>query len=131
MNVTAQIILDENNYTVTDISLINLEGVIDNSIGYLNLRTGLSMSALTGSAGSKTVSLTSAQAVLVKILSTLMVKAYIDRGPNASVGGLSVTSVISDPQYNLYMKLIEGALIMLALTSTGSTSGRVFLKTEV
>jgi hypothetical protein len=131
MNVTAQIILDENNYTVTDISLINLEGVIDNSIGYLNLRTGLSMSALSGSAGSKTVTLTSQQASLVKMLTTLMVKAFVDRGPNASVGGLSVTSVISDPQYNLYMKLIEDGIAMLIITSTGATSGRVFLKTEV
>lgn len=131
MDVTAQIILDENNYTVTDISLINLEGVIDNSIGYINLRTGLSMSALSGSAGSKTVSLTSAQAVLVKMLTTLMTKAFIDRGPNASVGGLSVTSVISDPQYSLYIKLIEEGIAMLALTATGATSGRVFLKTEV
>jgi len=131
MNVTAQIILDENNYVVADIPLISLEGLIDNSIAYINLRTGLSLSFLSGAPGSKSVTLNGNPAVLVKMLTTLMTKAFVDRGPNASVGGLSVTSVISDPQYSLYMKLIEMALTQLAITESGASSGRVFLKTEV
>ena len=131
VTITAQNILDENNYTITDISLVNAESLIDNAINYVNLRAGLSMSAMSGTAGSKTASLTGNQSVIVKLLSTLMVRAYVDRGPNTTVGGLSVTSIINDPQYALYSTMIEAGILSLTGTSTTGTTGRAFLVTRV
>jgi len=115
--ITAQIILDENNYAVSDISLANMGYLIDNAINYTNLVCGTSISNLV--AGSVTV--TAGEAAVVKTLSAMLLRAYVDRGPNASVGGLVVTSVIADPQYSLFQGLLKEGLDRLR--------GRSFLTT--
>jgi hypothetical protein len=125
--ITAQNILDENNYTVADISLTNLAALIDNAINYVNLRAGLSMATTVG--GSAT--LTGNQSVVVKLLSTLMLRAYLDRGPNTGLGGMSVNSVITDPQYNLYSAMIEAGILSLTGSSTSGATARAFLVTQV
>ena len=111
--ITAQRVLDENNYTVSDIPLANLEYLIDNAIDHINSITGLSMSNLTGLPESKTVTLTSAQAYVVKLLSALMIRAYKDRGPNVNIGALGVTTIIADPQYRLFTKIIDRSISAL------------------
>lgn len=105
--VTAQRVLDENNYTVSDISLTNLEYLIDNVIDYINLETGLSISNLSGTAGSKSVTVTSGQSPIIKLLSALMIRAYKDRGPQSSIAGFSVVAVLADPQYQLFKELTD------------------------
>ena len=110
--VTAQIVLDENNYTVTDITLINLEKLIDNSINWINEQTNTAISALSGDAGSKTVNMDRNEATIVKSLSALLIRAYKDRG-SAGIGGLSASSAISDPQYSLHSKIINDGLARL------------------
>jgi hypothetical protein len=125
--ITAQNILDENNYTVADISLVNLAALIDNAINYVNLRAGLSMTTTVGGS----VTLTGNQSVVVKLLSTLMLRAYLDRGPNTGLGGLSVNSVITDPQYALYSAMIEAGILSLTGSSTSGNTARSFLVTQV
>lgn len=112
-NFTAQNILDENNYTTSEISLANTEQLIDNSINYVNLQTNSSIAAMAGSAGSKTGTATRTQTVIIKALATLMIRAYLDRGPQVSLSGLSVSAVISDPQYSLYAETIKSGIAKL------------------
>lgn len=125
--ITSQGILDENNYTIADITLVNCALLIDNAINYVNLRTGLSMGTTAGGS----VTLTGNQSVVVKIAATLWVRAYVDRGPNTAVGGLSVTSIINDPQYQFLSNMLEAGILALTGTSTSGTTGRAFLVTSV
>ena len=115
--VTAQIVLDENNYTVTDISLVNLEKLIDNAINYINLNANTTITALAGDAGSKTVNVDRLEAPVVKNLAALLIRAYKDRGPQAGLGGLTVTSVTSDPQYQLFTDEIKAGISRLQTLS--------------
>jgi hypothetical protein len=108
--ITAQLILDENNYTDGDITLTNLEYLIDNAINYVNLQTGLSISNLSGTAESKTVTVTSNESTVIKSLTVLMVRAYKDRGPNMGLSGLSVATLTSDPQYSLFIKIVDDGI---------------------
>jgi len=115
--ITAQQILDENGWVVADIAIANLEYLIDNAINYINMEAGISMSNLTGASPNKTVTLTSAQEVVVKMLAALLVRAYLDKGPNVAVQSISVTSIISDPHYRIFMKLINKGIKRLRGTS--------------
>lgn len=117
--ITAQNILDENNYP--DMSKTIVEYLIDNVINYLNLETGLSISNMTGDAESKSVTVTSGQSAIIKPLAALMIRAYKDRGPNASVGGLSVVTVLADPQYTLFKEITNKGINRLR--------GRSFVRT--
>jgi hypothetical protein len=118
--ITAQQTLDENNYTISDISLVRLEYLIDNAIDYVNLETGSSMSNMSGTP-TKTVSVTSAQAAVVKSLIVLLLKAYLDRGPNIAVGGLTVTSLLGDPQFVLFKDMVDKGMNQLRGRSFVST----------
>ena len=111
--ISAQQILDENGWTESDISKTNLEYLIDNAINYINLQTGLSISNLSGSAGSKTVSVTKQQAVIIKALTALLVRAYLEKGPDASVAGLNVQALTSDPHFQVFLKFIDDGISRL------------------
>lgn len=102
----AQRILNENNYTVSDISLVNTEYLIKNAVEHVNLTAGTTIS-FTPSGGTQSLTGSESELLVVKTLSTLMVRAYLDRGPNATVSGLSVATVIADPQYSLFMKILD------------------------
>lgn len=111
--ITAQQILDENNYDEAQISKTNLEYLIDNCINWVNLVAGQSMSNMSGTAGSKTVTVTSNQSAVLKFLIPLIVKAYLDRGPNASVATVSVGVIAVDPQTGQFRPMYKLALQML------------------
>ena len=106
----AQRILDENNYTVSDISHVNLEYLIDNAIDYVNMQAGTSIADLAGTAENKSLTASNAQVFVVKTLSALMIRAYKDKGPQVGVAGLSVSQIITDPHYSLFTKLLEHAI---------------------
>lgn len=113
--ITAQQVLDENNYTTPTTTIV--EYLIDNAIDYINLEAGLSINNMSGDTpGSKTVTVTSTQAPIIKMLSTLMIRAYKDRS-SVGIGGLSVTAVISDPQYDLFTKVVERGIMRLRARS--------------
>ncbi len=109
-NIATQI-LNENNYTTGDITAINLEYLIDNAIDYVNMETSTSIADLSGAvAGSKSITGTEPEIVTVKFVTILMIRAYKDRGPNTVLSGMSITSLISDPQYAFYVDKIDRAL---------------------
>lgn len=109
----AQRILDENGYSTGDISLTNLEYLIDNAIDTVNLRAGTTIADLSGSAESKSITGTEAEILVVKELSVLILRAYKDRGPNTAIAGLSATAVLSDPQYDYYSRAVREDIMRL------------------
>lgn len=84
--------------------------LMDDAINYVNLEAGTSISNL--AAGSVTVTANEA-AVLVPLI-TLLMRAYDDRGPNVNVGAISISTLASDPQYSLHMKLLTNAIKRLS-----------------
>ena len=113
VDITAQGILDRNNWTESQISLTNLEYLIDDVIDWVNLMTGASISAMTGVAGSKTVTVSRNENATLKMLLPLIVRAYLDRGPSSSAGGLSVAVIATDPQTGQLRPMVRQALQML------------------
>jgi len=113
----AQRILDENNYTVADISIVKLEYLIDNAVDYINLLSGRSIAHVSGN----NLTADYDEIMVVKILSALMIRAYKDRGPSVSGGPLNVAAVISDPQYRLFTKIVNQGINRLR--------GRSFVRT--
>ena len=104
--ITTQNILDENNWTIADISLANIELLVNNAINYINLQTGLSISNM----ASGTVTVTSGESPIIKALTLLMIKAYKDRGPNTAIAGLGVNTLITDPQYSLFIQILNDGI---------------------
>ena len=126
--ITAALLMAENNYTTSDITAANLEYIIDNAINHVNLAAGTDISNMTSpGTGTGTVSMTGDESAAVKALSILMLKAYLDRGPNTQIGGLNVSTLIADPQYDLYSKLYTEAITKLTLTSTTSNLARTMV----
>jgi len=62
---------------------------------------------------------------VVKMLTALLIRAYLDRGPNVSLGSISITSVLTDPQYNLFTDMVTKAIEQLKLDPSG-TGGIAF-----
>ncbi len=108
--ITTQNMLDENNWSTSDISLVKMGYMLDNAIHYVNLRCGTSISDTAGGS----VTLTNSESIAVKAVTILMAKAFIDRGPNTSISSLSVTSIVADPQYSFWKEIVELSLERLA-----------------
>ncbi len=101
--ITAQLIKDRNNQP--DINSIDVEYLIDDTIDTINLEAGTGISNMTGVAGTKTVTVTSNQSAVIKPLVALMLKVFTDRSPNVSIDGLTVSTMLQDPQYALFNQL--------------------------
>ena len=108
----AQRMLDENNYTVSDISLLKMEYLIRNAVDYVNMQAGTSITFIPV-AGSEDLNASDSEIVVVKALTTILLKAYVDRGPNVGISSLSVTAVASDAQYNAFMQIVNDGLMRL------------------
>lgn len=108
----AQRILDENNYTASDISLLNLEYIIKNATDYINLDADTTISFVPA-AGAATLTASDGEIIATKAGSLLMLRGYLDRGPNTAISSLSVSSLINDPQYAFWSDLFKGALAKL------------------
>jgi len=104
----AQRVLDENNYS--NPSLTQVEYLIDNAIDYINAQAGISIADLSGDVESKSLTGTDSQIFVVKTLSALLLRSYHDKGPNVGIQAQSVVAITSDPQYVLFMKLIDSAI---------------------
>ncbi len=111
VSLTAANILAYNNTSSNDCSAINTEAVTDIAIDFINLETGGSVQAFRDVSfpyvGTSTLTLTASQYPVVMAGAALMLRAFTDQGPNATVAGLNVTSIISDPHYQVYTKLFK------------------------
>ena len=110
INITAQNILDENKWTVANIALANLETLMDNAINYINLEANTSIAPMSGTSESQICTLTRSESLAFKSLTSLMVRAYLDKGPNIGVSSLSVSNVINDPHYTLFSDIIQKSI---------------------
>jgi len=63
----------------------------------------------------KSITASSAEILAVKTATAVSLRAYLDRGPNKSVSGVSISSVISDPQYDFLTKSLEEQIKELKL----------------
>lgn len=113
----AQQVLNENRWTITQITIVNLEYLIDNAADYINLMSGTSIANIAASA----LTATENELIVVKTLAALMVRAYLDRGPNVAVSSVSISSVLADPQYDLFTKIVENGIARLKLVPTATT----------
>jgi len=120
VTITATIVLAENNYDTDDITAANTEYLIDNAINYINMQANTTINALAGVAGTKTVGADRNEATIIKSLTALMIKAYKDRGPNVSIGSISASSVMNDPQYALHSDIIKAGISRLQTLSTAN-----------
>lgn len=76
------------------LGLVNTEYHIDNAIYYINLNSGSSITALSGTAGSKTTTMTGSEAALVKLLASNLLKASLSRG---APQGITPVNLLSEP----------------------------------
>ena len=112
-NIATQI-LNENNYTTADISLTNLEYLIQNAIDYVNMEAGTNIADLSADvAGSKSITGTKSEIFTVKTLTVLLIRVYKDRGPTPTLQGLTVANIITDPQYSLFKELTDKMIARL------------------
>lgn len=96
-----------NSETDANIDTTILEYLIDNAINYVNFHAGTSISNMSGTAGSKTVTVSSDQSAVLKPLIYMMVRARQDKGPNISGSPITITALITDPEYSLYKPMID------------------------
>lgn len=78
--------------TVSDISLIETEKILDAGIGGLNNYGKLEISNLHGTAGSKTLSVDSKTEYAIYLIAHAIYKSFYKGITSASVGGISVTT---------------------------------------
>lgn len=112
VSITAQNILDENNWATSIIALDDLESLMNNAINYVNLEANTTIAPMSGTSGSKTINLSRSESFAIKLLTALIVRAYRDQGAT-TISGLSVSSVIADPQYTLFTDLVNKAIMKL------------------
>jgi activator of HSP90 ATPase len=74
VDITATTSLSQNGMTVTDFSAENVEYMIDDCLDTVNLMFEQTMDALSGGAGSKSVTVTRGQAPVVKMLISLVLR---------------------------------------------------------
>lgn len=117
----AQWVLDKNNKTTGDISLANLEDLIDDAIDYINLEAGTAIADLSGSADTKSLVGTENEITVVKALSALCLRGYKDQGPTVNLGPAGVNAIVSDPHYRLKSMWVKRGINRLR--------GRSFVRT--
>ena len=108
VSVTYTTFHDLMNLTTTLISAADTEALIDQAIDMMNLYFGTSLSNMTGSAGSKTVTLAQEdKAAVMTITRTLYLTFYLPQ-QNASLGGVSSTpaEVFTNPNVQAMLKII-------------------------
>ena len=97
VTITAQNSLDDNNYTVTDISLVAAERLIDKAISYFNLKTGRGVALMDGVAESKTTTCQDDEyGVLEAIITCLFreaVKTYLSSASSTNSATSGANSV--------------------------------------
>jgi len=95
----------ENKINDQQISDTNAEYLIDQAVNYINLVAGTSIANISAN----DLTATAGELTVVRSLSGLLFRAYLDKG-SVSVAGLTVTAVVSDPHYKVFMKMFNQGL---------------------
>ena len=103
-------ILQENSYSTSDITTTVLEYKIQDAIDYIELQAGITIADLAGAAGTKSITATDPQILVVKWLTNLFIRAYENKGTNISIAGISLAEVITDPDFQVTMKVIDQSI---------------------
>ena len=99
VTITPALMKSRTGYTM-DVTVLGY--LIDDAIRYVNQEAGTNCAVL--AAGTTTVSDNESTAIIPLI--TLLMRAYHDKGSSA-ISAISMTSMTSDPQYSLHMKLVN------------------------
>jgi hypothetical protein len=108
VDVTATMLTNAANYSGLDNSIV--ESIVDAIIDFLNLEVGVSIPLFrdaAGVAGSKTITLTASQNVVVVPAAMMVVRTNQDRRPNAVVGAMSVTTLTSESAVSVCHAMVE------------------------
>ena len=111
--LTAQNVLDWNGYTTAQSTLVVTENLIDLAISDVNSRAATSIAKMTGAAGSKSASLEDNELTAVMAKTILLVHAKLYHGKSGSLGSLSSSLSIEDPQNKHYKEMYEAAITTL------------------
>lgn len=88
------------NITVSDISAVNTEKLLDLAVDCLNLYGQLDMSNMAGTAGSKTLNITSQQKAAIMLVARTIYYSFYGGLTSSSISSLSVTKppdLLSNP----------------------------------
>jgi hypothetical protein len=102
-------------------TLTIVEYLIDDAIDYVNMQInpeadGGPIPSLSGTAESKSLGGTRSEQFCVKQVVSLLLRAFKDKGPSASLANLSVQQITSDPHYVITTSLMQGAIDRLRKT---------------
>lgn len=115
-SVEFQDILDMFKWTIADVPAVNMEKIIDRAIRWISLISGVTISTMTGTAGSKTVTLTDYERPIVEALTALYSIAYITGGSavgiNISMGEFKREKVRDLPIKLMTEQVEEGILAL-------------------
>lgn len=133
--LTATIVLAKNGFTTTDFSAINTEYMIDDAIDWVNNQTDRGIANMSGSAGTKTVTLSSEENAAVSPLISVVLRenkktslsnSSVTSGGSStsnSIGvgsvslsesnsvsnAISATSAINNPANTFYLEMVKAA----------------------
>lgn len=137
--ITATEILAENGYTTSDFTAATVELIITNAKRYINFMANQSIADMTGTEGSKTLTLTENQDICVRILTTCMLREAkktsltnssstgTSSGTASSIGvgpvsvsesssvssSISAAAAINSPSNTIYREMLNQALSRL------------------
>jgi len=110
-----------NNWTIYDITAIIMEGIIDRAIRWISLKSGVTITTMTGDAGEKTVTLTDYERPVVEALATLYGIVKITGG---SAVGVNITmgefkkEKVEDLSIKLMIQQVEEGILALKYTDS-------------
>jgi len=111
VTITAANMLAYTNTSSGDCSAINTEALADILIDYINLRADTTINTFRAVAfpytGLLSLTLTTSEYPVVMAGMNLMHKAFTDKGPDANISGLSITTILNDPQYAVYSEMLK------------------------
>lgn len=103
-------VLNQNNYTTSQCSAINVEKIMNLAIEYINLIGDTDIAQIASPDGTKSLVGTKAENYCIQLVTAMMIRAYIDRGPSVNMATLNVATTINEPQYATFKSQIDDAI---------------------
>ena len=119
--ITFQDILDMENWTIYDIPAVTMEKIIDRAIRWISLKSGVTITTMTGTAGAKTVTLTAYERPVVEALAALYSIAFITGGSAVGVNikmGEFKKEKVDDLSIKLMIQEVNEGILALKYTDS-------------